>query len=122
MGVQGAMQSHRGDELLDRAQVDSRRLHRKRLKMDTAGGFEVHFALPADAGFGPSWNERVAERPIGLERERRERPGGEGVPCEPSRERQRIEEGPRELEVELAGRSEERRGGKEGESRGAPPE
>src|SRR2546422_11709791 len=71
--------------------------------MDTVGGFEVHFALPADAGFGPSWNERVAERPVGLEREGRERPRGEGVSCEPSRERQPVHEGPRELEVELAG-------------------
>src|SRR5436309_6794821 len=101
MGVQGAMQSHRGDELLDRAQVDARRLHRKRLKMDTVGSFEVHFALPADAGFGPSWNERVAERPVGLERKGRERPRGEGVSCEPSRERQRFEERPPKLEVEL---------------------
>src|SRR2546426_11537852 len=49
------------------------------------------------------FRSRVPERPIGLERERRERPGGEGVSCEPSRERQRVEEGPRELEVELAG-------------------
>ena len=102
-GRQGPVQSHRGDELRDRAQVDARRVHRKRLKMDTVGGFEVHFALPADAGFGPSWNERVAERPVDLEREGRERPRGEGVSCQPSRERQRFEERPRELEVELVG-------------------
>src|SRR6185295_15697705 len=95
-----SVQSYRRSELRDRAQVDARRLHRKRLKSHAVGGLEVHFALPADAAFGPSRNERVAERPVGLEGEACERPRGNGVPAEPSREGQCIEEGPGELEVE----------------------
>src|SRR5213078_3150759 len=84
---------------IDLGTVDARRLHRKRLKAHAVGGFEVHFALPADAGFGPSRNERVAERPVGLEGEGRERPRGKRVSAEPARERERFEEGPGELEV-----------------------
>jgi len=102
-GGQGSVESHRRGESRDRAEIEARRLHDERMKSHAVRGLEVHFALPADAGFGPSRNERVAERPVGLEREGRERPRGDGVSGEASRERERIEEGPGELEVELPG-------------------
>ena len=100
-GIQGSVQPHRRYQASHGSQVQARRFDGEGAKPQPAGGREVHLSFAAHSAFGPTRNQRIAERPVGFEGEVAARPGRHSMPRETSGERQGVEERPGELEVEV---------------------
>ena len=102
-GVEHPAQRDRRDQPPHGAEIHRGRLDPERLEADALPvlGREVDLSLATDASLRPPRGQRIAEHPVHLERERRERSARHRVTAQPPGERQRLEERARELEVEV---------------------
>src|SRR5690348_352884 len=71
------------------------------MEPQSVGRGEVNLSLATHAAFRPPRNQRIAERPISLEAQGAAWPRSDRMPRQPPGERQRVEEGAGELEVEV---------------------
>ncbi len=89
------------------AEVDGRRFHREGPEGEPSsvgrGADHVHRSLPFHTAHRPSRDQRIAERPIHVQRQGVEPPVGRAVAAEMSVKRQVREEGVREHQVEVFG-------------------
>src|SRR5882762_10638949 len=98
--IELSLQIESGDESPDRTDVDPAGFHGKRLEGQSWPA-EADFAFSLDLALGPSRNERVTERPPGLDFQSAHRPVDDRLTGEAAVERQRIDVDAGEIEREI---------------------
>ena len=101
--VEHAVQRHRRRDPAHRAQVHRGGLHAEAAERQAAPSRrQVHVPSSPHPGLRPAGDQRVAEDPVHLEGEVAERPVRPRVAREPAVERQAVEEGVRQPQVQVA--------------------
>ena len=99
-GVELPLKIESGDESPDRADVDPAGCYGERLERQSRAA-ETDFPFPPDLALGPSRNERVTERPRGLDLQGAHRPVDDRLSRQAAVEGQRIDVDAGEIEREI---------------------